>query len=268
MATRPPARFRWRSVVVACLVACWAWGAAHADTCQEARGPSADWRFGASDSLRGWSRCDWVELDEAIHSIEVTGVALAHPPGAWTACPNDTLRLELQVWDDQDGRPGASRLRATFQVELPPGDSLFGGLATAFRLQLPVDPQLDLHSGWVGVRSLGQGDCLWLWSAADGGDGMSALDRGAGWERAPYDLALCARGLHLPAPRIKLRQQGDALLLSWKQVEGAQRYQVWTDAGDGLGFQADGEPSGQTFRSIPLDSLAPLSTFRVTSLSP
>jgi hypothetical protein len=253
---------------MSCLAATWVGNAALADICQDPRDPSGDWRFGASDSLRGWTRCDWVELGEAIHSIEVTGVVLAHPPGAWMTCPHDTLDLELNLWADGGGRPGTQLMRERFQLVGVVGDSLYGGLARAVRLELPVDPQLDLRAGWVDVRSLGTGDCLWLWSAADGGDGMSALDRGAGWEVAPFDLALCARGLRLAAPRVKLRRQGDSLLLSWKQVDGAQRYQVWMDAADGLGFQPAGEPGSQTVWIHPLDSLATLSTFRVTSLSP
>lgn len=268
MATRPPARIRSRLAGTVILLVGWLGSSALADTCLDARSPSGDWRFGASDLSRGWSRAEWVERDGPIHSVELRGIVLSRAQGVWTPCLDPTIHLELTIHGDNQGRPGDLRLRQEFQLALTDGDSLYGGLATDLTLALPVDPGLDLRSGWVGVRSLGEGGCFWLWAAADGGDGVSALDRGAGWEVAPFDLALCVRGLRLDAPKVVLRRVGDSLQLTWKPVDGAASYQVWMNAADGLGFQPVGAPGSQTTWSRPLDSLAAMSNFRVTSLSP
>jgi hypothetical protein len=272
MTTRPPARTVWRLFAATSLLAAWTWTSAWAGTCQEARGPAGDWRFGASDSQRGWSRAEWVELDEVIQSIVVRGTALSRFQGIWAPCLDPQLSLELTIRRDEAGRPGAELHRQVFQMVLPTEGALYGGVATAVQLDLPVDPALDLHSGWVGVRSLDSSGCFWLWAAADGGDGVSALERGAvsgsGWEVAPFDLAVCVQGRWLDAPKIQVRRVGESMLLSWKPVDQAGRYQVWMSRGDGLGFQPAGDPITQTVWSRPLDSLAAVSSFRVTSLEP
>lgn len=268
MTSRPPARTPWRLVAATGLLAAWSWTSARADTCQAARDPDGDWRFGASDAQRGWSRAEWVEVDGVLHTVELRGTVLTRVQGVWSPCLDPTLSLELTIYQDAQGRPGDLLHRELFQLPVAAGDLLYGGLATSIQVVLPVDPALGLSAGWVGVRSLVDGGCFWLWAAADGGDRVSVLDRGAGWEVAPFDLAVCVQGQWLDAPKIHVRRVGESMLLSWKSVDQAGRYQVWMNRGDGLGFQPAGDPITQTVWSRPLDSLATMSSFRVTSLQP
>ncbi|MDP2360004.1 MAG: hypothetical protein Q8O14_04525 [bacterium] len=214
--------------------------------CQSVLPPTSEWVFGTTDEARGYLRAERFQAEGPVYSIQLGLLQMAHDPDLWQPCLEFPQQVHVQIFADNEGWPGALLLDEYQNLPvLQPGPT-YGDVAPLALLTIELDPALGLRAGWLAVAGRGDPDCLLLWGSASGGDGISCLDRGEGWELVDYDLNFCLGWQPLAPPLLSLVMTASGAMLSWTEVVGATGYQVWRSL-DGWSYQALGAPQTSTF---------------------
>jgi hypothetical protein len=236
-------------------------------SCQQINLPDAAWVFGAVDQNRGYERAERFQVSSMVTSFMLRGLQQQYVAGSWGPCDDERATIVWRVYADEAGRPGTLLHEETRTLALRPLSVDYGGGTILQELFLPVDPALRLQSGWFSVQGVGSGGCLLLWGSSSEGDGVSALNRGVGWELAAYDLNLCVDWYELPAPDLNIGLVGDLVRLSWKPVPGATSYQIWR-AVEEQAFVPVGMPQSTTSWVDGESATRLVSRYRITALQP
>lgn len=190
-------------------------------------GPAANWSFGSSEQARGYLRAESFSIQADASQLRFIGVQLRRGEQGWSVCNEDPLLLELRVYAPGPFHPGSLLESRTVTALALPADLQFGSGWRAVEMFVELDPPLSVHDGWISVQGTTDPTCLLLWGAGSGGDGLSRLDRGRGWEVAPYDLNLCLEAAGCPEPAsLQLQLTEFDVRLDWGPVPGAVDYRV------------------------------------------
>lgn len=269
LATGCLTQFRGRAAT-ALAFACLAWAGAHAAVqshCQEIKSPGEDWRFGTSDQTRAFLRAEHFQCATAATGFSLRCALMQFTPTGWRAGEENRMSLQVRVFADEGGQPGTLLHEWALSTTPQRLDEYYGGVVQLRLLHVPLDPQWELREGWLSLQGVSSSGSLWLWGGATQGDGLSALDRGQGWEWADFDLNLCVEEFALEAPSVGIGLEGDCVRLSWKAVPEAQHYQVWRAEEEGIFLPVE-EPITATSWLDTDTTLHQLSRYRVTALLP
>ena len=132
-------------------------------------------------------------VGESIGSITWWGINAWFDGAGWTACNEDPMDFNIEIYGDDAGAPDLNNLLDSYTANLDGFETgeIFAGTYEILRYTYEITGGITYSDAWIMIQGSGSANCWFLWVDSGTPGTLSYQDAGTGPAQTTYVQTLC-----------------------------------------------------------------------------